>query len=77
MGSVEDQKRTYPQFSVEGFSFQFQLNVMSYTYDPLEDACEDDKEPSDEDEDIDKVEADKTFNWDSNWVIDLIASVNC
>ena len=50
---------------------------MSYTYDPLEDACEDDKEPSDEDEDIDKVEADKTFNWDSNWVIDLIASVNC
>ena len=34
--------------------------------DPLEDAWDEDKEPRDEDEDMDNVEADKTFNWDSN-----------
>ena len=33
---------------------------------PLEDAWDEDKEPRDEDEDMDNVEADKTFNWDSN-----------
>ena len=34
--------------------------------EPFDDACEEDNEPNDEDELIDKVEADNTFNCDSN-----------
>ena len=45
--------------------------------DPFEDACEDDKEPNDDEDDIDNVEADNTLSCDSNWVMDLMASVSC
>ena len=45
--------------------------------DPFEDACEDDKEPNDDDDDIDNVEADNTLSCDSNCVMDLMASVSC
>ena len=45
--------------------------------DPLEEACEEDKEPKLELEDMESVEAESTLSWDSSWVIARIASVSC
>ena len=47
---------------------------MPLVYSPLEDACEEDSEPREELLDIDNVDADKTFSWDSNIVTLLVKS---